>query len=71
MEEKLEINKCCALCERATTLAGEDYILCSKKGVVAVTYVCRRFVYDPLKLIPKRPAKMPTLDEMTIDLPEL
>ncbi len=66
--EKYDIARCCAYCEKATVLAEDDYILCSKKGVVSTGYACRRFAYDPLKRVPKRPAALPTLD---IELPEV
>lgn len=72
-EEKFEITKCCAYCEKATLLSGDDYVLCSKKGVVALTYVCRRFSYDPLKVMPKRPAKyqFENEEEPEMSLPEV
>ncbi len=58
----IEIEKCCAYCEKATPLVGDEYVLCSKKGVVSLTHSCRRFSYDPLKRIPKRAPEMPTLE---------
>ena len=64
---KPEIIKCCAYCEHASVLRDEDYILCEKKGVVAQTFRCRRFVYDPTKRIPRRLHAMPKLDMDSID----
>lgn len=61
--ERPEIERCCARCEHATLLSQFDYILCSKKGIVSDTHVCRRFVYDPLKRDPKRLPVLP-LGEM-------
>ena len=61
--EKFEIPKCCAYCERATILASEEYIPCSKEGVVSQSYVCRRFLYDPLKRIPKKNPLLQVPDE--------
>ncbi len=63
--EQVEIIKCCAFCEKATPLAGDEYVLCSKKGVVSLTYKCRRFSYDPLKRVPKRAPSLEKLDEIS------
>ena len=69
--EKFEIIKCCAYCEKATPLAGDEYVLCSKKGVVSLTHRCRGFAYDPLKRIPKRAPAMPTLEDIATELPDV
>ncbi len=69
--DKAEIIKCCAYCEKATPLVGDDYILCSKKGVVSLTHLCRRFSYDPLKRIPRRTPSMPTLEGIAGELPDV
>ena len=49
-----EITKCCALCERATKLQDVNTVLCKKRGVVSSEHCCSKFVYDPLKRVPKR-----------------
>ena len=69
--EQIEITKCCAFCEKATVLAGDEYVLCSKKGVVALTYKCRRFAYDPLRREPKRAPSLMKLDELSDDLGDI
>ena len=69
--EQIEIIKCCAFCEKATVLAGDEYMLCSKKGVVALTYKCRRFTYDPLKRVPKRAPSLIKLDELSEELGDI
>lgn len=69
--DKIEIIKCCAYCEKATTLSGDDYVLCSKKGVVLQTHSCRRFTYDPLKKIPKRSPALPSLEDIADELPDV
>lgn len=69
--DKIEIIKCCAFCEKATPLAGDEYVLCAKKGVVSLTYKCRRFSYDPLKRIPKRAPSLMRLDEIAEDLTDI
>ena len=54
-EETLELENCCAYCEHSSPLRGDEYAVCEKKGVVRMTFVCRKFAYDPLK---RRPAKI-------------
>ena len=44
-----DYSKVCLYCENATVLQGENTVLCKYKGVVSEDYVCRKFVYDPLK----------------------
>lgn len=66
-KELPEDENYCAFCEHASTLHGDDFVLCEKKGVVSATWVCRKFIYDPLK---RKPAlgKMPSLEYVDIDL---
>lgn len=61
-EKESELVRCCAFCERASVLTDEDHILCEKKGVVAQSFRCRRFVYDPTKREPHRMPQMPTVE---------
>jgi hypothetical protein len=68
-KENAEIERCCARCEFATLLSQCDCILCAKKGIVSETYVCRRFVYDPLKRAPKRLPLIPK--EETDEIPNI
>ncbi len=68
MSRKLpEDENYCVFCEHAVALHGNDFILCRKKGVVSATWVCRKFVYDPLK---RKPAvrRTPSLEYVDIDL---
>lgn len=44
----------CAYCKKGISLDDEQ-ILCSRKGVVNPGGACRRFRYDPLKRVPKKP----------------
>lgn len=47
------VSKLCAHCVYAGQ-AGNDRMLCSKKGFVSPDGHCRRFRYDPLKRSPSR-----------------
>lgn len=69
--DKNGIMKACAFCEKATVLAEENYVLCSKKGIVSQTYSCRGFAYDPLKKDPKRMPAPLSFEEISDELPEV
>ncbi len=49
------IDPCCAYCCHSGPMS-EDSRTCLKRGIVPATGSCRKFVYDPLKRIPPRPA---------------
>ena len=61
-----DIVRICAMCEFSADIDDEDYILCSKKGIVPLDSHCRKFIYDLLK---RNPGKAPQLigisDEVT------
>ena len=48
------IHRSCSYCALGAKL-GDSQILCSKRGVVADSYACRKFTYDPCKRIPCKP----------------
>ena len=48
------IQKSCSYCALGTKL-GDSQILCAKRGVVADSYACRKFTYDPCKRVPSKP----------------
>ncbi len=53
------IEPSCNYCEHGRAMRGQDLILCDKKGVVAPYYSCKKFMYAPLKRVPKpRPKPM-------------
>lgn len=33
----------------------DDFVLCSKRGLVTPNKKCRKFAYDPLRRIPTKP----------------
>ena len=63
-------EKICAYCEFAVPIYDDEAMLCSKRGVVAKTFYCRKFAFDPLKHIPTRSAPAPKLDYIDIDANE-
>lgn len=52
--EKAEIEKYCAFCERSIPTFESDKVLCDKKGVVNAGFKCKSFRYDPQKREPAR-----------------
>lgn len=58
-------EKICARCENGRCLIDEESVLCRHKGVVALDFTCRRFVFDPLKVkkeaVVLKPSKIETL----------
>lgn len=44
----------CEFCRFATVIRATDDMLCTHRGVVDKEYSCRKFVYDPLKRVPRR-----------------
>ena len=59
-----EYEKLCLYCEFAAPTYEPDKMLCSKRGIVSCSYKCSKFIYDPLKRIPRIPKKQ-ILDEKT------
>lgn len=57
----------CAYCRFALAVSDTGDMLCSRKGVVPAEFSCRRFVYDPLKRVPKRLGKLCVPDMSALD----
>lgn len=68
--EREDDERFCALCRFASEIATTEDMLCSRKGVVPKEYHCRRFIYDPLKRVPKKPPRLLIPDGLIPD-PEL
>ena len=47
------IEPACAYCEHGDYTSDHKSILCVKRGIVAPSYSCRKYLYAPLKRIPK------------------
>ena len=58
-----EYEKICLYCEHAAPSYDSERMLCDLRGIVNAGHKCRKFIYDPLKRIP-RPPKKPELDGM-------
>lgn len=55
-----KIERCCECCDKGTVGEDGESIFCPKMGVMEKHSNCKRFVYNPLKRVPK---KMPSLPE--------
>lgn len=53
-KRETDIPKMCGCCRFASAIAGTEEMLCEHRGVVSQEYRCRKFVYDPLKRVPRR-----------------
>lgn len=63
VKDKDNLPKECKYCENATVISDDDYILCSRHGIVSKQYHCKKYAYDPLKRVPKQMPPMPRLSE--------
>lgn len=53
------IEPACTYCALGKPAADNIMVLCRKYGPVAPYFKCKRFKYDPLKRVPKRPPRLP------------
>ena len=54
------IAPACEYCERCRPATDPRMLLCPQKGLVAPYYSCSKFLYDPLRRVPRRQPKLPT-----------
>lgn len=64
MSKNSDGAKMCEFCRFASEIKTTEDMLCSHKGVVDKEYSCRKFVYDPLKRVPKKLPELPVLEEI-------
>ena len=71
VKKEIEIEKVCAFCEYSAPAPadkeGNEYVICSKKGLVREGSVCRKFSYDPLKREPAEKHQLPETAPVDID----
>ena len=56
------IDPACSYCRFGKKNQDGSKILCEKVGVVAPSFFCRKFRYDPVKRVPARQAQLPEYD---------
>lgn len=49
-----KIENRCEYCHYGKISADKNSVLCSKKGIVDLDYKCRKYIYSPLRRLPKR-----------------
>ena len=54
----------CEYCRFSAVVQTTEDMLCEHHGVVHKEYYCRKFVYDPLKRVPKRPPEIVVPEEL-------
>ncbi len=47
----------CEYCKNGVPAADGEHILCEKMGILDFNFVCKKYVYDPLKRTPRRPTE--------------
>lgn len=58
-----EITPMCIYCFYSEKVFNDGMsCLCTKRGVVAFDYSCRKYEYDPIKRTPPRPKAFESLD---------
>ncbi len=66
----VSIERVCAFCEKSSAApsgdSGEELVLCSKRGLVKASGVCRSFRYDLLKREPKMQPELPKIEKIDI-----
>lgn len=58
-----KISPCCEYCEFGKINNDIRMIFCEKKGIVSPYFNCKKFIYSPLKRIPKRLPKLPNFEK--------
>ncbi|MBE6611521.1 MAG: hypothetical protein E7632_03415 [Ruminococcaceae bacterium] len=56
--------KVCEFCRFCEAITGTEDMLCEHLGVVSREHTCRRFVYDPLKRVPRRLPELVVPDDL-------
>ncbi len=64
MKKDFDIPRICEFCRFATEIKATEDMLCTHRGVVDKEYVCRKFIYDPLKRVPRTLPELVTPEEL-------
>ncbi len=54
-----DVPKCCGHCANAQISMSLKLVFCKFRGPVSEDDVCRKYIYDPVKRVPKSSAKLP------------
>lgn len=62
------IPPACEYCKFGFLTRDGKTVLCEKKGVCSPSGSCRKYLYAPLKRIPRRPNALPKYDKSDFEL---
>ena len=54
---KSDIDPRCGYCQKGKRLSHNE-IVCVHRGVVRAHHYCKKFIYDPFKRVPPKPARL-------------
>lgn len=63
-----EIEPSCSYCRYGFITHGGESVLCEKRGVTMPYDSCKKFIYAPLKRVPRRPRELPQFDPSDFEL---
>lgn len=63
-----EISPACRYCKFGFLTGDSDTVLCEKNGVTYPSSSCRKYIYAPLKRVPRRPNALPKFDPSDFSL---
>jgi len=58
----------CEFCRFASRVALTGDMLCEKKGIVSDDHTCGKYIYDPLKRVPRKLPKLFVPEDLTEEL---
>ena len=58
----------CEYCEKGRLTRDGKMVMCEHKGIVLISHDCKKFVYSPLRRVPKRrqPASKPEKEDFSL-----
>ncbi len=63
-----DIPPACGYCRLGRPVSGGKSVLCERYGVVSASFSCKKYIYDPLKRIPKKMPPLPAFTEQDFEL---
>lgn len=57
------ISPSCSYCAYGNRSKEGNKVLCEKQGLVDTDYACKKWVYDPIKRVPKKQLNIPNQED--------
>ncbi|MBQ8551285.1 MAG: hypothetical protein IJ428_00565 [Clostridia bacterium] len=64
MKKDSDTPRICEFCRFASEIRATEDMLCTHRGVVDKEYTCRKFIYDPLKRVPRALPELVSLEDI-------